>query len=310
MQSNVLPDNASKANDGLLIRARALCGAGRLAWYELDLKTARARLEQGLLLFRQGGDRFGSLEAISSLILVLTWQGEHASALARLEEGMSIQREMPDRQKLLPALVNLCWAASWIVSEESLPQAWELGEEVAPLARAADDKRGLAWALDSLATCCYFRGDHEEARPLIEESAALFEALGEIWGAAHMYWTRASVARRQGCYGEARTFYVKTITTTRHVKNVTGTPYSLEGLAYLAIAEGQPQRAVRLLAAAQCVRERYPSAQQPLIFEEYQRQLSTLRSMLDAAELQAAWAQGRAMTRDEAIEYALKNDDA
>ena len=145
-----------KKDDGLLIRARALCGAGRLAWYELDLAAARAHLEEGLAIFRRAGDPAGTLDALSSVIMVLSWQGEDAAALALVQEGMSLLRQIEDRQKQLPILSNFGWAVAFTCSPETLDDSWSINQEVAILARAAGDKRSLAWALNGLGLCCYW----------------------------------------------------------------------------------------------------------------------------------------------------------
>ena len=39
---------------------------------------------------------------------------------------------------------------------------------------------------------------------------------------------------------------------------------------------------------------------------EYEREVNNLRANMDAATFAKAWAEGRAMTMEQAVEYALK----
>ena len=302
------PDGRFLGDSGLLTRARALGGAGRLAWYELDLVTARARLEESLALFRQARDPIGTVEAISSLILVLSWQGESAAALALLREAMELQRRLTDRQGRLPVLAGLGWAASFMSAAESQDDAWAINEEVAALARAADDTRSLAWAQDNLGMICYWRTDLAAARPLLEEGLALFRQSGELFGVAHCAWGLGNVAREEGRYEESRTLNDESLALVLQTKTWAGLPYCLESAARLAMIGDEPRRAARLLAAADRARETQRSFAQPLVRAERERWIPVLRTMLSAEEWEAARAEGRAMTPDSAVAYAIGGD--
>jgi hypothetical protein len=67
----------------------------------------------------------------------------------------------------------------------------------------------------------------------------------------------------------------------------------------------QPRRAAWLFGAAEAARERIgaplPPGDRPL----YDRHLARARADLDETAFDAAWAEGRAMTLDEAVAYAL-----
>jgi DNA-binding NarL/FixJ family response regulator len=84
---------------------------------------------------------------------------------------------------------------------------------------------------------------------------------------------------------------------------------SLEGLACISGAGGEAERAARLFGAAERLREAVGDKHTP---EEAALQgpyLATARSQLDEVAWQAAWAEGRAMSMEEAIEYALSKDE-
>jgi non-specific serine/threonine protein kinase len=79
----------------------------------------------------------------------------------------------------------------------------------------------------------------------------------------------------------------------------------LEGLAGLAARENQPARAVRLVGAAEAIREGIGAPRSPGDQADLERWLAPVRHAGDE-EARAAWrAEGRAMTLDQAIEYGL-----
>ena len=62
----------------------------------------------------------------------------------------------------------------------------------------------------------------------------------------------------------------------------------------------------RLLGAAEADRERMGSFLQPSDTPEYQRILGEVREHLDDRSFEAAWAEGRRLTLEQAFAYALK----
>jgi tetratricopeptide (TPR) repeat protein len=274
----------------------------------MDLVTARALLEESLSIFRKCGDGIGLVSAINSLILVLSWQGEYSVALSHLHEGKTILQQMPDRERILPLLANFGWAISWLSVPEAQDDSWAINGEVERLARAANDKRSLAWALNGLGMCCYWRGDYARTLSFLQECEIYFRDLGDFNGIGHTAWAISNVERRLGRYSEAYALNSDSMKAGIRLKNYMGLPYHLESFGYLAIAVQKPQRAVQLLAAAEKTRELYRSCQQPLVKREYESYLAVLRPMLSEHEFQTAWAQGYAMSTQAAIEYALQDD--
>jgi hypothetical protein len=81
---------------------------------------------------------------------------------------------------------------------------------------------------------------------------------------------------------------------------------SFEGVATLAGARGDPVRAARLLGAAEALRELTLSGVPSSLREAHAASIETATAGLDANELAEAWREGREMTLDEAVAYALE----
>ncbi len=70
---------------------------------------------------------------------------------------------------------------------------------------------------------------------------------------------------------------------------------------------GEPARAARLWGAAQALRDDTGIPMSPFLRShyDYEGYFGAARSRLDEAAWEAAWAEGKAMTPEEAVEYAL-----
>ncbi|MNC93998.1 hypothetical protein D3C83_107480 [compost metagenome] len=85
-----------------------------------------------------------------------------------------------------------------------------------------------------------------------------------------------------------------------------GGGYALEGLAGVAAAEAQLERALRLAAAAAALRNLHDAVPAPQLRARHQQMLENARRDLSPEAARAAWDEGWAMTRDEAIADALE----
>ena len=90
------------------------------------------------------------------------------------------------------------------------------------------------------------------------------------------------------------------------MENKEGVDYSLEGLASLAVSQKQPARAVRLFAWTEATRATMQNPRPPIEQVDVARDMAAIREMIDEAAYAAAYAEGKAMTMDEAIACALE----
>jgi len=78
--------------------------------------------------------------------------------------------------------------------------------------------------------------------------------------------------------------------------------------ATLAYEQGGAERAVRLFAAAEALREECGFGLQPAAREHFERSFEKLRQTLGEGPFQDAWSVGRGMPLDAAVAYALTVD--
>jgi non-specific serine/threonine protein kinase len=87
--------------------------------------------------------------------------------------------------------------------------------------------------------------------------------------------------------------------------------YSFFGLACIADSEGRTARAARLWGVSEAIREaagfRLPHA--ALTVMKYEDRLAGAHTRLGEPKFQSAWAEGKAMPLDQAVKYALSEDE-
>ena len=118
------------------------------------------------------------------------------------------------------------------------------------------------------------------------------------------------VALGQGDHEQASALFGEALERFRMLEDPLNIAECLEGSAGLAGAQGKGERAARLYAAAETLRETIGAPLLPGDRPRYERQLAAARSLLDEEVWEAAWEEGGVMTLDEAVSYALEEEEA
>ena len=162
---------------GPAVRAKALTGAGMLAWANGDYPRAGARASAGLALWRDLGDRAGMAASLRVLAIDAYGRGDYALATALFEEALTLFRTVGDAWGTVNVLQNLGMVAGF---QGHLDRAESLVEESVGLARAAGDAYHTASALFVLAQVAHRRGDDARAYALYQDSIAVSLPLGDL----------------------------------------------------------------------------------------------------------------------------------
>ena len=150
------------------------------------------------------------------------------------------------------------------------------------------------------------QGDYGGARVVNEESLAIRRALGDKSGIAACLLNLGNVAREQEDYASARILCAQSLMLRRELEDKSGFVSCLEAFASLATKEAQEERCTRLWGAAAALRETIGSPQSPVERKKHEREMTAVRQTLNEDAFAVAWAQGHAMTMEQAIEYALE----
>jgi DNA-binding CsgD family transcriptional regulator/tetratricopeptide (TPR) repeat protein len=241
------------------------------AWIRGDYERGRELLEESLAISRKADDKVMIADALFHLQAMWgSFSGETARTKEISEEGIAVCREAGYNYRLPTFVLSLGYM---LMVEGEYERGAALNEEAATLCREHGYKTDLLYALDNLGWAALLQGQHKTARSYYEESLVLCKELGDRMIASE----------------------------------------SLEGMACLSAAKGEAWRAARLFGAAQALWEtlREAVAFEHTPEEEAWRQpyRATTRSRLGEAAWEEALAKGRAMTLEQAIDYALSEEE-
>jgi predicted ATPase/DNA-binding SARP family transcriptional activator len=284
------------------VRALAHARIASLALHEGDHEAVRRHLEISLPVFRRAGDDrlvAGYLPVLGTSAIE---QGDIDGALALTREGLDVARRCGDPYKEANAYFNLGLALGWSGDLDAAERALE---ECVRGARRLGNVRSTGNWLRSLGTVWLARGEYEKARPYIEESLAVARSVGDPRSVAHCLTHLALLAMDRNEHEAARELVAESIALARKIGERWGIAANLELCASLATAQNDPARAARLAACASVLRAEAGLDPCELGWPDPELHVARIRSVLGEEAFAAAWAEGRAMRLNDALDNAV-----
>jgi hypothetical protein len=164
----------------------------------------------------------------------------------------------------------------------------------------------VAYLLFHLGGAVRAQGDVDAARACFEESLMIAREMGDRWTTAESATSLGLLAAASGDGEAARRLCREGLTILQQIGAKLPIAECLAGLAAALAAQGPLALAERLIAAAQTGRESIGAPLSPAAHADQERLLAVLRPALGEAAFAATWAEGQAMSLDEAVAVALE----
>jgi non-specific serine/threonine protein kinase len=285
-------------------RAKVLEGVGWLANQQGDLERAEATAEEGLMLSAEAG--LGEVVAAdfqNVLGYAATHRGEYERAAVLLEKSLALHRAAQDTRGIAWSLGNLANVSS---DRGNYERAKELYEEGLALSRDLGGAELLGAYLISLGDEYLLEGNLERATELNEEAAELYQKRGRRGLLQIALDNLGWAALIRGDHQKAEALHEESLVLCRELGDKLIGLESIEGFACAAGAGGAPERAARLLGAAEALREAAGYQQATRAQSLREPYLAAARSRLGETAWAEAWEEGRSMTFEETIAHALE----
>jgi DNA-binding CsgD family transcriptional regulator len=302
-----------------------------------DLITARAAAEEGRDLAEAIGDRFVSRRCRWCLGVVRTVQGELAGTAAQFAavaaEAEAAHDEVWRADSLVYQATVLAYQGETGAAEAAADAAAAAASELSGIkvggayraraivalaagdAATAQDAAEMAW-------------QHSSALPLISALARANKAQAALAGGdliTARHWaddavstmtgvilledaltTRCRVAIAQGESEQAERAGHDALAHAAQVGTYLFIPDILECLGTLAGEAGSHREAARLFGATDAMRKRFTSVRFKIYDAGYEASVAALRDAMDESDFESAWAEGAALSTEEAIAYAQR----
>ena len=175
-------------------------------------------------------------------------------------------------------------------------------EEALALYREVGDKSRITNYFTLSARLALSQDDMATARRLAVEGVALNRELGDQQDIAQSLSVLGEVEARQENYASARSLYEESLAIARKRGDKRSIAFYQEAFASVVAAQGELTWAARLWGAAEVLREAIGAPRPPFECVSYKRSVDAARTQLGEKYFAAAWAEGRAMTPEQALD--------
>lgn len=296
------------ASDDKRAHAKGLSVAGHLAYFAWDPVVARTRLQAAEVLWQELEDvgRTG-LATTRDILIDLDFHINHNLDLTRqrYEDNLTLCRETGDSWLIAQAIYEIAWVTE---REGDLIAAQRGYASCISLFRdQGDEIRACVILIGDLGPVTFKMGEYAKARVLLEEGINIarqtkFQLFLDI--PLHLLGV---LAAQEGDYPRAKAWYTECLRFEQRNGETHQVARCLIGFARIAEAENFLERAVRLLGAAETQIEASGTWWEKDVDQgERERLAKFLPTQLDEETFAAIWAEGRAMTVDEAVAFALE----
>lgn len=318
--SYFLPDAKnykSQAEEALdIFRERTdLFRAGRILHYLAvissfagDIETALSTLREELNYQQTAGNPWGVGECFHCMAHLIEEQGKIEESHTLYHKSVELIKQTGDRWSLYHPVGDIGRLAAYqgdmktalAVFQENLYRFQELGS-----------REGISSTYSELGKLYYSRGEYQQAVECFQEAIALDEKSGNL--AMNSLWPRAHLAYtilQQGDILKARATFKDSFRGMQKADSLIGIVFVTEGLASLNVHEAEFERAARLFAWADSIRNKIDNHRPPPEQASVEKDLAVIRSQLDDTECARFSTEGRAMTVEQAIALALEESSS
>jgi predicted ATPase/class 3 adenylate cyclase len=282
---------------------------GILAYTQGNIEQARALVEKSQRIFSE--IRNEAYRGILHLNLgdFDMMEGNYAQATVHCSEALSIGRRQGDVGLICSGLIKLGELA--LLQWQPL-EATERFEESLAYVRKKDHKIYIAVSLYTMGLSAWATGKLEEAEQRFKEAQMKCQEGGDTYLEAKILCGMGKVALARGKSNHVKKLFKQAfkIMNYYHYYHYFGMDHrepailTLEFTAYIAAAQGWMMVATRLLGSTEVWHKRFSYTHLPREHQEREACVTALQTALSEEAFATAWAEGQAMTQEQAIQVA------
>jgi predicted ATPase/class 3 adenylate cyclase len=201
-------------------------------------------------------------------------------------------------------------AVTYAGDADHYDSALALVDEAVALARSLRGRtRVLADTLTAKGEVARLAGDDDIAGACYREALTIVQPMGNERYVATLQANLAYIAGHAGDYESALRLALEGLEIAWKAGQRVFMAWSLSGLADAECGLGRPERAARLIGAAEAAMHRLGVGRQPTDEVEHDRTMARLTGVVGHERLHDLLVEGAQMSLDEAVDYALEGSD-
>jgi len=282
--------------------ARALLGAGWLAYYQDDYAAAADYAAKRLEVGQHTDDLGGRADALNLLGFCKAALCDYLGGIAQLEASVALSRAAGDPYLLGLALMNLGFLHN---DQGDITRAQPCFEESLTWGQRVRHPVLLACVFNALGELARMQGAYQAAGSYYHESFALYQNMRNRRGLATLHHNLGCVAHYHEHCAQAWDHFTHSLAYYRELGDKAGVAAALAGLAGVIGMQEQWERAAQLFGAARALRDVSGAKIIAPDLYHYERNITAVRARLGEAAFAAAWEAGRRLPLAQAIAAAL-----
>jgi predicted ATPase len=287
--------------------AHALGDLGGVKGIQANHLERKALHIEALEMSRHIADYAYAIRMLSGLSSIYSSEGQYDTAEMLIREALDLARQLKDKAQTVRMLASL---GSSYMKQGRAAEGKALLAESMVLVRELPSKSDLLGALTGASFFASLAGAYEEAERVGEEYLRLSEELSDRFHSANARANIAPVYIHRGEIIRARTLLTEGLATFAEMNRKNGVFECLIGLGVVAAHEGETKRALRLWGAASMMEEVPGSLlSDTATANQYREAVERLRGEMGEEAFSRGWEEGRAMSVEEAVAYALEGTE-
>ena len=195
------------------------------------------------------------------------------------------------------------------LAQSHLEACAELVQQAFALFSQFDDERRITYVLVTLGVVARYQGDYARAQNVLMDCYARFQRMGDTDGTSSVKAELGNLALCSGDLDTARAAFVESLSLMRDSGDNDVYVQNLRGIAEVALQQGNAPFAAKLLGAVEKIRQRTQYVIDPVAQPDFEATLTATRSRLGDSMYATAFAEGYALSLDQAVACALADPE-
>jgi predicted ATPase/class 3 adenylate cyclase len=285
-------------------KGRLLASMSILSFSMGDNQTTRTEADQAITLLRSADDKSNLAFTLGFRAAADFLTGNSDHAIEASEEAIRLAEELGDNYILGIVLSSASRVEAF--AKGDFAKAYAVHDRGCDLLKEYGNRWTYAITLYGLANIAIALKEFETARKKFNLAMQIMQELGARRNISMIKSDLAHILRLEGNYLQAMSSYRETIKDWQRIGHRAAVAHQLESMAFIAKALEQSGKSIRLLGAAEALRQKINIDMTPQEHELYNKEVADLKANMGEKEFTSLWADGRSMTMDEAIELALE----
>ena len=229
-------------------------------------------------------------------------QADHVSGLALADASLTIARQLGDAELIANTLRG---AGAVYQAAGQMDVSARMYDEALALLKNSADRRLAVAIQNQIGMMANERGDFANALEILRECVAFSRSSGDLTGTGQYLESLANAQFGVGDVEGAATSWMETLSICHERNDPLGVIWSLGGLALVAAARDEDERALRLAALVEHLSREFSFTTWAFRVKQLNEAVERINKKLGARKAAAVWNEAQRMNEAEAVEYAL-----